>query len=295
MQRLSIIGRRCIGLGWSKTAKNEPKISINQRELSVTRTCIERPLAYETEHKTFRTMSKKKRRKPRKPGKALAYVVIGTAPRVLRLRNGTRLKQAIQGVDLYLSEGGRVYSLTERGLRLLRINYCKKNNYLKLTNSGHYQGQGYPYVKFRRKTYRVHTLMALAWRGSIGSGEETDHINGDIHNFRLENIRILSTKENDWTGGIIKRLRNIAKKQNNKVIHPYNIKPKDMLEIFERLKGKDLDVALPQEAEHYKVLVALRHATVLLHDPSINPDNMEPERRNWILSHYRVDESMKII
>jgi hypothetical protein len=47
--------------------------------------------------------------------------------------------------------------------------------------------------------------------------------------------------------------------------------------------------------ERQKVLCALRHASVVLHDPLLNPDTMSPERREYILTHFRVDDSQKII
>ena len=53
-----------------------------------------------------------KRKKARKPLPTVEYAGVADNGKTLRLRNGTVLRQAIPGVGLYLSQGGRVYSLT---------------------------------------------------------------------------------------------------------------------------------------------------------------------------------------
>ena len=238
-----------------------------------------------------------KRRKPRKRYPALKYEVICEEPRVLRLMNGTLLRQAIPGVGLYLAKSGRVYSLTRYGLRQLYVNYWKKNTYGKriMNGRGCGQGQSYPYVISQGVTYRMHQLMAKAWLGGIAEGEVPDHINGDIDNFSYANLRVVSREENDRCGGILKRLRRLAAEQNNPALDPLQWRQEDLLELFRRLQGCDLDTAMPKEIERYRTLVTLRHASVQLHDPSLNPDNMEPERREMILSKYRVEDPAKII
>ena len=247
----------------------------------------------------FSLMSKKKR-KYRNPGKPLRFRRDPVDKRVLILLNGTRIRQPIVGVGLYLSERKRVYTLTEIGLRHKRVNYWKKNHYLKRTRTGHRQGQIYPYVSFQGRTYRMHILMALAWKGGLPEGMVADHTNGDIDDFSAENIRIIDIPENIRCGGILRRLRNVAKERNDPSLLPVNIDNADLLEIFERTKcmqttknRRKRKAMFLREVERYRTLVTLRHASVQLHDPTINPDNMDAERRELVLSKYRVEDPNK--
>lgn len=242
-------------------------------------------------------MRKKKRRKPRKPGKALAYVVISTAPRVLRLKIGTKLRQGGPNLDLYLTENGKVYSLTVYGLRPLTTCFTPKNNYCKriTTGRGHNQGEKYLYVKFHRRTHYIHTMMAYAWLGKRSKNKQVDHINGNIFDNRKQNLRYLTRKKNSWCGGIIKRLRNAAKKYHLPLMDPSKRTPEDMLALYDRFEGRNLDEAMYEEIERQKVLQKLRESAVYLHDPSLDPKNIEPERLEKILSTLRVDDTKDIM
>ena len=233
-------------------------------------------------------------RQPKRFSKAVAYRVDPTDPRQLILANGCRLRQAYRGVCLYVSPGGHVYTLTRLGLRPLRVDYCRRNNYGKKTANGVQIGRRYPYIMFRNIKYEMHVLMAYAWHRRRKKGEEIDHINGDIDDFRRLNIRVVTKEENNRCGGILKRLRAAAIERNDPTLNPLNMQQKDLLEIFRRLKGKNLDKAFDQEVERYRTLVTLRHAAIQLHDPSINPDNMSPKRREMILNKYRVDPQVKL-
>lgn len=242
-------------------------------------------------------MSKKKRKKP---GKAMRFKQDPMDARTLILRNGTRIRQSIEGVGLYISHGKRLYALTSRGLCPRSVDFTQKNNYCKRLNTGRgrAQGQVYPRVSLQGKKYRLHQLMALAWCGGIPDGFVADHINGDIDNFSFENIRVIDILENNRCGGILKRLRNLSKKRNDPSLDPLNIKQDDLLEIFERtkgVKGKKQDKVFLKEVERYRVLITLRHASAQLRDPNINPDNMSPERRNLVLSKYFIDDSTRVI
>ena len=201
-----------------------------------------------------------KRRKARKPGRPLRYVVVSDSPRVLRLTNGTELRQPVEGVELYVSKNGRVFTLTSFGLRERHVDYTKKNHYLKRLNTGRgrSQGQVYPRLDFRGRKYSMHQLIAIAWRGGIGFGEVVDHINGDIDNFSYENIRVISIEENNWCGGILRRLRNAARKYNLPQMDPANRTPEDMLEVFERFKGRDVREAMAEEIERHRKYIKHR-------------------------------------
>lgn len=245
-------------------------------------------------------MSKKHKRKSRSPGKPLWYKLDPSDPMQLILRNGTRIRKGDPEVELYISQGKRVYGITKFGLHEKRVDYCKKNNYCKkiMTGRGHHQGETYPRVTFCGKKYSLHHLMAKAWKGGIPNGFVADHTNGDINDFSYKNIRVIDKPENSRCGGILKRLRNVAIKRNDPGLNPLFIAQKDLIEIFERtrgVKGRRLTKQFLQEVERYRVLVSLRHAAAQLRDPSINPDNMSPLRRNKILSAYRVDAAVKVI
>ncbi len=96
----------------------------------------------------FRFMSKKHRKKPRSPGKLLWFKQDPRDPRQIILKNGTRLRQPIVGLGLYMSQGMSVYGISRKGLRKLHINFWKKNTYGKNTQTGTTQGQNYPYINF---------------------------------------------------------------------------------------------------------------------------------------------------
>ena len=200
-------------------------------------------------------MSKRKRKKW-VPPKPLWYKVDPTDERKLILKNGSRIKMAVEGV--YTSEGGKVYTLTYRGLCPKTINYDKKLNYGKRTRSGKRQGQRYPYITFRKQKYEVHVLVALAWIGTRKEGEEIDHITGVTHDIRVCNLRIISLEENHWCAGILKRLRRLSKLYHLPMMHPARRTPEDMLALFERFKKLGLKKGLAVEIERQKVIHAGR-------------------------------------
>ena len=173
-------------------------------------------------------------------------------PKQLILRNGTRLRRSYDDVDLYTTENERIYSLTRYGLRPLKIQRIKKRNYGKKTRSGTYQGQRYPYVIFRNKKYEVHILVTLAWLRARGPGEEIDHIDGNIDDCRLINLRIISAEENDRCAGILRRLRNASVRYDLPGLNPRNMSRDELIERFERykdLRGKQIAKAIQVEVE----------------------------------------------
>ena len=187
--------------------------------------------------KSLRIKERQLRNKRRKPGKQherLDYSVLSETPRILQLRDGTLLRQPIEGIDLYLSEDARVYAINRTGLREKRVDYTKKNNYCKRLNTGrgHHQGQNYPRVRFLGKKYSMHTLMAILFKGGVPKGKVADHINGNIDDFSIRNIRVISIPENNRCGGILKRYRNASKRLNEPRLNPLNIPQEKLLRIF---------------------------------------------------------------
>ena len=175
----------------------------------------------------------------RRPKPTIWFKVDPHDERTLILKNGCRIRQGFDGVGLYASRGGKVYALTSQGLREKRINYCRNKGYLKRTCTGHKQGQRYPYVKYRDKTYRVHLLVAYAWIGPKPEGCDVDHINGNIDDCRLINLRIITKKENRRCAGILKRLRKASRDLRDTKLHPRHIPPTRLLIIFATITPND--------------------------------------------------------
>lgn len=180
-----------------------------------------------------------KQRTPRKPQPFLWFKFDPDDHRQLILNNGTRLRQAYDGVGLFLSQGGNVYALSPVGLRSRRVNFWKKNTYCKRlrTGRGHHQGQCYPFVHFHGHVYRLHQLMACAWLGGIPDGMVPDHINGNINDFRTANLRVIPVEENDRCGGILRRLRNASVKYDLPELNPLHMPREELLDRFEHYKG----------------------------------------------------------
>ena len=235
---------------WITSNDNRQNI-INQRKLSVTRTCIEWPLTYETEHKTFERMKgickalrvkerqlRNKRRKPRKPGKPVWFRVDPDDPRVLILCNGKRLRQK-EGLDLFCSMDGDVYSLTKYGLRKRRVNFTRKRRYGMKSCNGVYNGRRYPYITFRGETYPLHILMMEIWVRPRREGEEIDHLDGNIDNFRLENLELVTREENNRRKVILQALRRAAHDLHDPRLDPVNRSSQEMAEIYSSITVDD--------------------------------------------------------
>jgi len=171
------------------------------------------------------------KRKKRKQSPPLWYKVNPNDPSVLILRNGMRIKQK-EGLDLFLSDQGALYSLTRRGLRRLRINYTRKRRYGKKSRNGVPNGRRYPYITFRGGTYVIHILMVETWLRPRREGEEIDHINGNIDDCRLINLRIVTKEENRRRAKILRRLRHAARALHDPSLDPRNIEPQRLEKIF---------------------------------------------------------------
>jgi len=183
--------------------------------------------------------SKKKSKLKSRWAKPIGYKVDINDPHQLILRNGTRIRQILDGVDLYLSESGLVYSLTRFGLRRRRVDINKKSRYGLKSYNGVKNGQTYPYITFRGHTYRVHIYMALAWIGPRPNGHEIDHLNGNIDDWRRCNLDYVTIEENRRRAAILRRLRNAARQLNNPLLDPINIPQERLLRIFDSVDPVD--------------------------------------------------------
>lgn len=176
-----------------------------------------------------------KSRVKRKPWPPLRYKVDPDDPLVLILRNGTRIKQK-EGLDLFLSSGGVVYALTKSGLRRRRIDYCRKRRYGKKSRNGVPNGRRYPYVTFRRGTYPVHILQVEIWIRPRRKGEEVDHLDGNIDNFALENLEIVTREENNRRRKILNAMRKAARDLHDPSLDPKHMSPERLQKIFATLE-----------------------------------------------------------
>lgn len=172
-----------------------------------------------------------KRKKYRKLSRALEYQTDPNDPSVLILRNGTRIKQK-QRLDLFLSLKGEVYAMTKYGLRRRRVDYCRKRRYGLLSCNGVRNGRRYPYITFRNGTYRMHILMVEIWLRPRREGEEVDHLDGNIDNFALENLEIVTREENIRRRKILNALRRAAVVLHDPSLDPSRKSPAELSRIY---------------------------------------------------------------
>lgn len=190
------------------------------------------------------------KRKARKPGKPLQYRVDANEPFVLVLGNGQRIKQK-EGLDLFLSKRGDVYSLTTYGLRLRRVNYCRKRRYGQKSRNGVSNGRRYPYVTFRGGTYPIHILMTEIWVRPRREGEEIDHLDGNIDHFSLDNLELVTREENNRRKLILQAMRRAAIDLHDPSFDPVNKTPEEMSEIYRELDMDDAEAIMEWEMRHH--------------------------------------------
>ena len=190
------------------------------------------------------------KRKARKQGKPLQYRVDPSDPLVLILRNGHRIKQK-EGLDIFLSKNKCAYSLTRFGLRPRRINYTRKRRYGKPSRNGVPNGRRYPYITFRGGTYTMHILMMEIWVCPRRAGEEIDHLDGNIDNFALDNLELVTREENNRRKGILQVMRRAAIDLHDPSLDPINKTPEEMSEIYRTLDIDDAEAIIDWEMRHH--------------------------------------------
>ena len=194
---------------------------------------------HQSQAQNFSHMTAK--RKARKPGKPLEYKVDPNDPLVLILRNGQRIKQK-EGLDIFLSKNKCAYSLTRFGLRPRRINYTRKRRYGKKSCNGLPNGRRYPYITFRGGTYTMHILMMEIWVCPRRAGEEIDHLDGNIDNFALKNLEIVTREENIRRRKILNALRKAAVVLHDPSLDPSRKSPAELSRIYRSFTISDSKV-----------------------------------------------------
>ena len=105
--------------------------------------------------------------------------------------------------------------------------------------NGVYNGHRYPYITFRGGTYSIHVLMMEIWVRPRREGEEIDHLDGNIDNFALDNLELVTREENNRRKGILQAMRRAAQTLHDPSLDPRNIEPKRLEKIYATLTVDD--------------------------------------------------------
>ena len=119
---------------------------------------------------------------------------------------------------MYVLEGSTFKSRVVSGL-------TPQKNYGRKTCNGCPIGHCYPHFKYRGRNYYAHKVMALSWIGPRPEGWQIDHLNGDICNWSITNLRIVTIAENYRCALILRSLRRDS-------IDPTCCSPADLLTLF---------------------------------------------------------------
>lgn len=113
-------------------------------------------------------------------------------------------KQLINFDNYYIYDDGRIYSLISK--KFLKPKY-RIDRYLEI---GIFDNNK------KRKFFTIHRLVYEAFNGSIPKGFEIDHIDGIRDNNRLENLRLLTHKENNQIKHHLEQYKEIEKERYKK-------------------------------------------------------------------------------
>ena len=126
---------------------------------------------------------------------------------------------------MYVLEGSTFKRRTVTGLK-------PQKNYGRKTPNGWPVGNCYPHFYYRGTNYYAHKVMALSWIGPRPEGWQIDHLNGDICNWSIINLRIVTIAENYRCALILRERRLIAAQNNDPSRDPLNMRPDDLLALF---------------------------------------------------------------
>lgn len=157
----------------------------------------------------------------------------GFTPETRELSNGIIVAHAAQ-TPFWLTQSGLVFALTKDGAWKRRTVSGLKGHpaYGRRQANGCHSGERYPHLGHARKNYAAHKLMALAWLGPIPAGWEVDHINGNILDWTLQNIQIVSVAENRKRAVILRARRMVARQDGRPDLLPENMRSEELLKLF---------------------------------------------------------------
>ena len=159
-----------------------------------------------------------------------------------RTEDGTEVRlcplEKTDGKPLYCSRDGAFYSRRlihgEWRFRRIIVNQRPPRD----TRLCHTR---YPSVR-QYGNVMCHTVMALTWIGprpdavSDRDGKairfECDHINGNIYDWRAENLQWVTPEENRKRAVILRARRMIARQDNDPSKDPDNMQPEELLKLF---------------------------------------------------------------
>ena len=123
-----------------------------------------------------------------------------------------------------VSNLGRVRSLDRYLPGKLGSKHFVKGTILKPALTSRKEGRGYYRVALSGKFYLVHRLVWEAFNGPIPEGYEVNHIDEDKLNNRLENLNLMTPKENNcWGTRIIRQKEKVKNGKTSKKVLQYDL------------------------------------------------------------------------
>ena len=124
-------------------------------------------------------------------------------------KDGTEVRlcplERTNGKPIYCSRSGLFFSYVNGELKKVKP-YA--NRHFKCKSYVH---SDYPKLQHYLGNTRVHILMALTWIGPLPAGHVVDHINGDIFDWRVDNLQYITPKENHKRARLLRVLRSIGR------------------------------------------------------------------------------------
>lgn len=134
---------------------------------------------------------------------------------------------------VWCSLAGAMYVLEGSTFKIRVVSgLTPQKNYGRKTCNGCPIGRSYPHFWYRGRNYYAHKVMALSWIGPRPEGWQIDHLNGDICNWSITNLRIVTIAENHRCALILRERRRIAAQNNDPAKDPLNMRSDELLTIF---------------------------------------------------------------
>ena len=163
---------------------------------------------------------------------AISYPNPDFIPETRILPDGTLVARYLD-TPVWCSLFGAMYVLEGSAFKRKAVSgLTPQKNYARKTRNGCVIGQCYPHFNYRGVNYYAHKVMALSWIGPRPQGWQIDHLNGDIRNWTITNIRIVTKEENYRCAVILRARRFIAAQDHDPAKLPANMRPEELLELF---------------------------------------------------------------
>lgn len=141
--------------------------------------------------------------------------------------------------DRWFSKEGLVYRYDKKNDRLVE---CKLNK----TGNG---DKGYLSFKAKGKMFSIHRAIWETFNGEIPDDMCIDHIDTDTYNNMLENLRVVTHKENTHNPITLQRIRNVLI-ERNKPVTEFGKKFKERYNIGRQCKLYDREYAWYKKHGH---------------------------------------------